>query len=207
MIIKTLYSNKPIRIHHREWMQYSLCVFEIFLSVFGLSFSKPKAKRTYIRFYSTLSVQLIKTLCSPLYFPYFKDMDTGVESFGTPAVVPKPPNNIDILLKNKSSGENVPHCDAAKEAKQDSAIKAEASTVTSSPISEETRRFRAAVVSAVRRKCHIPLRKLRSAVLDAALANGGQLEVRNVRLKLDLPLIRIRQGQWTGELSVETNLL
>jgi hypothetical protein len=39
-------------------------------------------------------------------------------------------------------------------------------------------------------------------VLDAALANGGQLEVRNVRLKLDLPLIRIREGQWTGELSV-----
>jgi hypothetical protein len=139
-------------------------------------------------------------------------METGVESFRTPAVVPKPPNNVDIFLKNKSVSDNVPQslrlnnsssvCDAAEEAKLDSAIKAEASTVTTSPISEETRRFRAAVVSAVRRKCHIPLRKLRSAVLDAVLANGGQLEVRNVRLKLDLPLIRIRQGQWTGELSV-----
>ncbi len=139
-------------------------------------------------------------------FPYFKDMDTGLESFSTPAVVPKPPNNTDILLKNNSASDNVDVlssvCDASKEAKLDSAIKAEASTVTTSPISEETRRFRAAVVSAVRRKCHIPLRKLRSAVLDAVLANGGQLEVRNVRLKLDLPLIRIRQGQWTGELSV-----
>jgi hypothetical protein len=115
--------------------------------------------------------------------------------------MPEPPNKTDILFKNKSASDNVDAlssvCDAL-----DSSIKAEASTVTSSPISEETRRFRAAVVSAVRRKCHIPLRKLRSAVLDAALANGGQLEVRNVRLKLDLPLIRIRQGQWTGELSV-----
>ncbi len=138
-------------------------------------------------------------------------METGVESFRTPAVVPKPLNNSDILLKNKSASDNVDAlssvCDTAKEAKLDSAIKAEASTVTSSPISEETRRFRSAVVSAVRRKCHIPLRKLRSAVLDAALANGGQLEVRNVRLKLDLPLIRIRQGQWTGELSVGEEIL
>jgi hypothetical protein len=34
LIIKTLYSNMYIRIHHRDWMQSSLCVPEIFLSGF-----------------------------------------------------------------------------------------------------------------------------------------------------------------------------
>jgi hypothetical protein len=66
-----------------------------------------------------------------------------------------------------------------------------AAAAPTSPIASRDA-FRSAALSAVRVRCGIPLRKLRNAVLSAALAVGGSLLVREENLKLDLPLQRIR---------------
>jgi len=151
-----------------------------------------------------LSLPNFEGLCLSLY----QALESRPEHTVIPSSVPKQANI--VFPDDKVSSENISQSillDLLSELKSEISLSDDKSSVVTGTlgssavmddsISEERRLFRAAAVSAARRKCHIPLRKLGKPVLEAA-AERGHLEVRNERLKLDLPFIRIRQDQRIG---------